>query len=331
MPPVPAQLVRKNVEPADTRDKKSTFTTDGLNELAIAQSQVDNFLSDIKTITLTKAVQHAIASAGSNQTESSETADQKDEVCDEISPTSRVYNGHLGVRRRIAMTKRFTQLKDTMASDEGAYDPSSSPTRRGNTAKTQSCDEAAPLSPRSAADKASRERTRQLGARLMALAKRNPGLAKAVEARGLVSSTSAVALSSSVRSPSDIETLVAAPAKLSEQATNLEPRSLEQQISSKRLNHTQHSASGVNRSLRSGTLTPSPALGQPTASFNASMNSISATVHDENTPRETVASSQKIGASPVSARKGRAAAIGSQQRRRRALSSIGNQQAVLQR
>eukprot|EP01043_Picozoa_sp_COSAG02_P000194 COSAG02_NODE_4_length_69935_cov_46.806590_2_plen_1109_part_00 len=331
MPPVPAQLVRKDVKPADTCAKESTITSDGRDDLAIAQSQVDNFLSDIKTITLSKAVEHAIASAGSNQTESSEPAEQKDEVSDDISPTSRVYTGHSGVRRRIAMTKRFTQLKDTLASDEGACDSlvASSPTRRGDAAEPQSCDEAAPLSPRSAADKASRERTRQLGARLLALAKRKPGLAKVVEARGLFSNKSAVALSSSVRSPSNVETLVRAPAELCEKATKLKPRSLEQHISSKRLSHTWHSASGMNMSLRSGTLMPSPALGQSTASFNTS--SISATVHDENTPRETVASSHKIGASPVSTRKGRAAAIGSQQRRRRALSSIGNQQAVLQR
>jgi hypothetical protein len=228
------------------------------------------------------------------------------------------------------MTKRFTQLKDILASDEGDCSSSeaSSPTSCENVGKTQSCDKAAPLSPRSAADKASRERTRQLGARLLALAKRKPALARAVEAHGLVSNTSAVALSSSVRSPSDIQTLVAAPAKLGEQATKLKPRSLEQQINSKHLHHARPTASGMNVSLRSGALT-SPALRQPTASFNTS--SMSVTVHDENTPRETVASSQKIGASPVSARKGRAAAIGSQQRRRRALSSIGNQQAVLQR
>ena len=315
MPPVPAQLCNNNT----ARAPESTTAADALDELKTAQAQVENFLSDIKTITLTKAVQHAIASAGTDQAVStSQSLEKKDESSDDISPTSRAYRGHSGVRRRIAMTKRFTQLKDTLVSDEGNSDStvSSSPARYGDAAKTEGRDhQVPPLSPRSAADKASRERTRQLGARLLALAKRKPALAKAVEAHGLVSNTSAVA-ASGARSPSDIETLIAAPATLATGARKMTPRSLEQQIKSK------HANSGVRVSVQSGVLTPSPAARQPTALLNTS--SASAALHAENSP----ASARVIGASPVSMRKGRAASIGSQQRRRRALSSIGNQQAL---
>ena len=67
----------------------------------------------------------------------------------EVTPT--LQPGHRsGAQRRVAMTKSFTQLREAIQSEESAQPPSSEPQPEP------------PLSPRSQADKESRERTRIL-------------------------------------------------------------------------------------------------------------------------------------------------------------------------
>jgi hypothetical protein len=468
MPPVPAQL-RKMVkeiqapvaEPValpseaveEIVDEASAMVAQAaepaLDEHAVAQSQVENFLSDIKTITLAQAVQHAMkreevaakkeeavlhatasrlrkedatralesaAPAAAHRQREREKASELKMACmlaqkygcdvptaqeaiqscdgqvvkatrvlrerfsnqktadgnhttkpieaealqaeaptestvgtegehvdDEITPTLRACRGRSGVRRRVAMTKRFTQLKDSIMIDaEGAAaEERGSVKRHMDSSTTSPLDDAntSPLSPRSAADKASRERTRQLGARLLALAKRKPALAKAAEANGLISSKAITAMpTAAARSPSDVETFVvvsAAQGGSSELGAGL--RGMGPLPVNKQPDSQQHRGAGgsdtsvggiktigveINSSARSVTLCLSPAPAK-LAALSKSTTAAAAT-QDENTP--TVAS-QKLGASPVSAqRKGRA--VGSTRRRRRALSSIGNSVAV---
>jgi len=76
------------------------------------------------------------------------------------------------------MTKSFTQLREAIQSEESAQPaPSAEPGPAAGVPQPEP-----PLSPRSQADKESRERTRVLSARLMNLSKRSTALAKAAKA-----------------------------------------------------------------------------------------------------------------------------------------------------
>ena len=95
------------------------------------------------------------------------------------------------------MTKSFTQLREAIQSEESAQPPSSEPQPEP------------PLSPRSQADKESRERTRILSARLKNLSKRSTALAKAAKAHGLVSTSEVPAASLNSPSAAAVDAFVA--------------------------------------------------------------------------------------------------------------------------
>ena len=122
----------------------------------------------------------------------------------EVTPT--LQPGHRsGAQRRVAMTKSFTQLREAIQSEESAQPaPSAEPGPAAGVPQPEP-----PLSPRSQADKESRERTRVLSARLMNLSKRSTALAKAAKAHGLVSTSEVPAASLNSPSAAAVDAFVA--------------------------------------------------------------------------------------------------------------------------
>lgn len=300
MPPIPVELCKNSLADTDSEHKnlladtdseqKAIVQTGGSEELAIAQ--VENFLSDVKTIALTQAVQDAIKHESKSSTASKP---RNEEIARRIHSRStdsiERYQDHK-TDAEVIIPEKVSEGAIPADCDQEFSKPSTAMPATGQ--KT-------PLTPRSVADKESQERARRLRARLLDLARRKPALAKAAEAHGLAAHRPVAAVSDSMHSPSEVQIY--------------RNHSVQRQYNS-------GSFSSPNINVRSETLVPSRSPGQLAASSNISSTSVKA--NDENA---IVRSSQKIGASPISARKGRAAAVGLQQRRRRALSSIGNHQA----
>ena len=303
--PVQLQVVELAEVPA--RTVAAEWAGSAIDEpSAMAAREVEVVVEEARTLSAPTAIAH-LEDAGPM---SADVDDASEEV---TLPLQACRGARSSVRRRVAMTKRFTQLKDTIANDPSPV-PSlpDTPTQSkllsdtsGQTAESVAAvATAAPLSPQSAADRESRERTRLLGARLLALAARKPGLAKAAEAHGLVSSMAPLttAPSLAVRSPSEVVTLIS------------------------------RTTSAVHTKQRDASVAPPPPSlslvfsAAPSAKLSAlSKGPALVNVNDENAPTPGTVR-VATGKSPVSSRRKGKAGLGAGSQRRRGLSilSMGN-------